>query len=506
MGNKIRIFIVLVGVLFLGLPANVLAQTPDTVVSESSILITEIKLGGKVDGESTEFINIYNDGPEVAKLDGWFLDYAKPLAKITDCDANSWKLQDDSSNVKEYQLSGEVKSKETKQIEISLTDSSGGSLRLRSEDVIYDLVGWGNSISQGVCKEQGLAPLPVNGKSIKRLKYIENEEIKYIDTNNNQLDFTDDEKALTNDNSTADDIASSNGLNDDPLAENCHGVYLSEILPNPAGEDSGNEYIELYNSTGGPVNVDGCKLKIGSSIKNLEGIIESGYTVFTGLVLPNTSGGTVEFITNTAEEAVMYPANLGDNQAWALIDGVWQLTDLPTPGSANVLSVKVEEAVNDETKNALSATEPCPAGKFRNPATNRCKNIEVEAELKPCSDNQIRNLVTNRCNNKVQLASALKPCQADQERNPETNRCRKVSLAVALASCKEGQERNPDTNRCRKVAAASTTNPNDALQQEIKSKQSISYGIFGAMAVLVLAYGIYEYRTNISNFLIKLKK
>ena len=286
--------------------------------------------------------------------------------------------------------------------------------------------------------------------------------------------------------------------------EACKGIVLSEILPNPAGTDTGNEYVELNNTTNQPIDLSGCSVKVGNTTKQLTGIMQPGYQAFYGTVLQNADGGTVEFITNTTEEAVTYPANLNDNQAWALVNGQWQLTEQPTPGAANIAYVVVEEV--SATTAGSSSLEPCPEGKYRNPETNRCKTIETEDGLKPCEAGQIRNPETNRCKKADDEAASLKPCETGQERNPETNRCRKIAAEAILAACKEGQERNPETNRCRKVAAAVTSSPSSQLEQEVKNKQNISYGIFAAMAVLVLGYGIYEYRSNIANFFARLKK
>ncbi len=441
-------------------------------------------------------------------LEGVKLEYAKPLAKILDCDSDSWKYEGSSSNVKEYQLSGAIDPGKSLIYEVSLNDNSGGSLRLSGKGMVFDLVGWGNSISQGVCKEGTLAPLPANGKIIKRKidRGSDSDKQIFIDTDDNGQDFSDkeDDQNIQDPSKVDDDIS---GKSNDNILQDarCQNISISEILPNPAGSDSGVEYIELFNSINEPIQVIGCILRVGNSSKKLDGSIAPGYTVFTGLVLPNASGAAVEFITSETEEVVSYPAGLGDDQSWALIDGVWQITDKPTPGAENELFLKVEDAI-DKTTNNSSDLEVCPARKYRNPETNRCKSLETTNELKPCGQGQIRSLETNRCKSTQTLVASLKPCQQGQVRNPETNRCRKIAGSISLAECKEGQERNPDTNRCRKVASATTASSNNVLADEIESKQKISYGVFGAMALLILGYGIYEYRVNIANFFAKVKK
>lgn len=519
MGMKIKFVGVFVLLLLVMLPSIAFADKP------ARMLITEVKTGGVIAGKPTEFVEIYNDSVQNINLEGWTIEYAKPSAKISDCQVQSWSAQDSSANVKEYLLSGEITAGQKLIIEISMNDNIGGSLRLNNNSVVFDLVGWGNTVSQAVCSEEKLAPMPVSAKSIRRL--LSNGEV--IDTNNNSFDFTDTESNIVDSlpniaqeplvdvcnnfdgiqnfvppSYTSEDGQCTQTVNQ-PLSEKCHGVVLSEILPNPAGVDTGNEYIELYNTTGKEVNLAECSIKIGSSVKKLSGVIAPGYQAIYGFVLPNTSGGAVELITGATEEVVNYPIDLKDDQAWALINGQWQLTEQPTPGAENIAYLTVEEV--NTTSVSSGSLEPCPEGKYRNPETNRCKTIEVEEGLKPCDPGQMRNPETNRCKKTAEVLTSIKPCDPGQERNPATNRCRKVSAKVALASCKEGQERNPDTNRCRKVASTSTSSPTSSqLEQDVKQKQNISYGIFGAMAVLVFGYGIYEYRANIANFFTRLKK
>ncbi|MCA9342726.1 hypothetical protein KC950_01785, partial [Candidatus Saccharibacteria bacterium] len=278
--------------------------------------------------------------------------------------------------------------------------------------------------------------------------------------------------------------------------QECEGLALSEILPNPEGADTGSEYIELYNSTGQTISLKGCSLKVGSTAKNLEGEVKPGYTAFYGLVLPNAAGGQVEFITSTTEEVVIYPANLDDNEAWALVDGAWQITNQPTPGEANKPSISLQGVANE------AGLEPCPEGKYRNPATNRCKTIETDEGLKPCAPDQYRNPETNRCKKKADTVTALKPCDLGQYRNPETNRCRKISSDGSdLKPCDEGEERNAETNRCRKVAGVSTDVPSD-VDGSSSNVNLILIGLFAATAVI---YGIYEYRDSIGNVFARLK-
>lgn len=180
--------------------------------------------------------------------------------------------------------------------------------------------------------------------------------------------------------------------------------------------------------------------------------------------------------------------------AWALgSNGKWQWTSTPRPTSANVITVPT-------LGSSSSALGPCPAGKFRNPATNRCKNIaSASSSLVPCQAGQTRNPATNRCRSTSSAAASLVPCKVGQERNPATNRCRSTSASTSsLVPCKSGYERNPATNRCRKVASAAIPNAEFAVEPTSDSAGThIGWLTLGVIVALGIGYGIWEWRREI---------
>lgn len=240
-------------------------------------------------------------------------------------------------------------------------------------------------------------------------------------------------------------------------------LFISELLPNPDGLDSGNEFIELYNPTTESIRLNGYELEVGAKrylLGSEEVIPSGGYAV-----LHDSDVGYT--LTNTAQAISLYApsgdrvsgpisyTNAPSGQSWAEVDGIWQFTSSITEGvknSANVAEDSEAETVHTET--AMLA--PCPAGKYRNPLTNRCRNIEDDAAVvAACDDGEYRNPETNRCRRVVLASASLTPCKEGQLRNPETNRCKSIASEVAsLIPCDEGYERNPDTNRCRKIKAA----------------------------------------------------
>ncbi len=321
---------------------------------------------------------------------------------------------------------------------------------------------------------------------------------------------------------------------------------ITELYPNAPSYDTGQEFIELYNPNTESVDLHGYIVSLQASSADTYvfdgGVIAPGEYVSigdleSGIVLPNTTGYVELVAPNGDIVSVSQPYDDPQpNSSWALIGGVWQYTNQPTPGGFNVLPLEDEidedsdddaqddtvddgsDAPDDQDGSTTPVLPACPAGKYRNPATNRCKNLEDPVStLKPCAAHQYRSSDTNRCRNLPDAAAvtvnegaivpvadrqsagslgaqstnyvpckegqyrnpatnrckklpaddqqvtaadaAYVPCAADQERNPATNRCRKVAATIAasgLKPCAAHQYRNPETNRCKSITAAST--------------------------------------------------
>lgn len=277
----------------------------------------------------------------------------------------------------------------------------------------------------------------------------------------------------------------------------CEGMQLSEMLPNPDGADSGKEFIELFNPTQQPINLEGCSLQTSANTKkyDFEAIeIDPGqyvafYDSLTGLTLNNSAGGTVWLLTPTTElDMIVYPGALEEDEVWNDILGDWISSFAPTPGAVNIhLPFK-----------------PCAEGQHQSD-DGSCHKLVTTAvsSLAPCKPGQVRSLETNRCRSAISTAVAvLTPCKQGQERNPETNRCKNVA-SNNLAPCNEGEERNPDTNRCRKISDDSKTL---AAVTDVKSetvKPGPAWWVVGLIILVGAGYAVYEWRQDISVWLRK---
>lgn len=288
-------------------------------------------------------------------------------------------------------------------------------------------------------------------------------------------------------------------------------IQITELLPNPAGSDIGNEYIEFYNPNLHDVDLTGYVLWVGPGFEKsyavpahtllpAEAYIRLSNTdILYTLVNSSSRAKLVAPAGNTVSEAPAYNNPL-DNEAWGQINTIWQYTNQPTPAAAN----KVSEYEDTEAIARVVALADCPAGKYRNTLTNRCRNIEADVSvLATCDIDEYRSPDTNRCRKVVVLASQVTACKDGQYRSEETNRCRNIALTTEPTPCKENQERNADTNRCRNIVRSV---PSAAFAVEpVKegSKAFVGWWALGGVGVLAGGYGVWEWRREMAGFIRK---
>jgi hypothetical protein len=271
-------------------------------------------------------------------------------------------------------------------------------------------------------------------------------------------------------------------------------LFITELLPDAPSVDTGQEFIEFYNPNDVAINLAGYKLQLGPGFTKefvfAEGMIESGQYLtfsdtFTGIVLPNATGQQLRLIApagNTVSTTQAY-INADDDVSWALVEDIWIFTNQITPGAPNKPYL---EPVVDEVLGVTSVLAPCPAGKFRNPETNRCKFIET-------------------------AVSQLTPCDEDEFRNPETNRCKKnSSSSSSLSPCAEGQERNPETNRCRTITTIGITDESDLPEVTDLAIENIdgqiNWLVISSALLGTLTYMVYEWRNELSHHIVRMKQ
>lgn len=291
--------------------------------------------------------------------------------------------------------------------------------------------------------------------------------------------------------------------------------YASDCAPNDISVFCG-DYVKLHNPTNATVNLGDIVLRTDSSSASST----TSNTFYLGQDVPaggyltvwlNDNGDRIS-LTNSGgyiwlddvwdvdsqpySETMTRYGSAGSSQqghAWAEDEtGTWRWTSAPQPNAPNVFPAEVAAA----TTTADLAS--CPAGKYRNPETNRCRTIEeAVSELAACEEGKERNPATNRCRSIASTASTvLAPCEEDEERNPATNRCRKAQSGTTLTPCQTGYERNPATNRCRKIVGSSpVATPAAAVQSSGSSM--LTTALLVTAGIGAAGYGVYEWRSEI---------
>lgn len=303
-------------------------------------------------------------------------------------------------------------------------------------------------------------------------------------------------------------------------------IEITELLPNPKGNDKGNEFIELYNPNSEDVDLVWWILYLNQEYTKFYSfppdmkikageykVIDQNDVAFT---LKNDSGSVrLRSIDNQFIVDVPDWGKSKEGKSWSLLNGVWQYTD-PSPGEENRLSVLEPDEIsgladcgegrerNPATGRCRNITmpkeyAPCKDGQYRSEETNRCRNIALAGDtLKPCKEGQYRSEETNRCRNIASAASTKKPCNDDQFRNPETGRCKKIASSEEVADCGEGRERNPKTNRCRNIVATSAPEVGFSPEQ-VKQTAGAMWGwwVFGGVSIVALGYAGWQWRWEI---------
>jgi hypothetical protein len=145
-------------------------------------------------------------------------------------------------------------------------------------------------------------------------------------------------------------------------------LEITELLPDPAPPltDADDEYIELYNPTGEPVDTEGYIVKTGASLGSTKTLPEAivpagGYLVLKSSVshvtLANAGSSVALFDPdgNQIGATITYP-KAPPGAAFARFDGRWDWTTEATPATANVLAAVAPAAAKQPKAAAIAKT------------------------------------------------------------------------------------------------------------------------------------------------------
>ena len=249
----------------------------------------------------------------------------------------------------------------------------------------------------------------------------------------------------------------------------------------------------MYNPTDADQDLSLCSISYKGKDYTVDGILlPNSYYVFqdSNLVLTKDPSTLNTILIGDAE--FILPHGQKKSTSYALFnygttDEKWLQTYALTPGSDNIYqefrTCEEGKIINPETGNCVKENEKeeivCPEGKYLNLLTGRCKTIEV-SKTTTCKDGYYLNQLTGRCK-KIETAD-VKECAEGYERNPETNRCRKI--------------------RKNTGAEYPVADPPDAEYQN--PKLFIATGSIIILALLGLAYVVFQYRKEIKRGILKI--
>lgn len=169
--------------------------------------------------------------------------------------------------------------------------------------------------------------------------------------------------------------------------------------------------------------------------------------------------------------------------------------------------VKLDDDSTSNSEEKVVIEKTCPEGKFLNPKTNRCKNLQEITE------NSTGKTITTY-DPETGEGTTVKICNDGYFLNTETNRCNKVKedsgtatssiMKNAEKTCPEGKELNPETNRCRNIKK------NDGAEYEIMvpelgdAKKFVAMGSVIAVILVGVVFIVFQFRKEILKFLKRL--
>lgn len=260
----------------------------------------------------------------------------------------------------------------------------------------------------------------------------------------------------------------------------CRGLEITEIL-SYYEDDKAEQYVELFNPTATQIDLEGCQISFKNKTYPLSGVVKSGgylaYAQSEQFALTKNPKNPLSLaIIDTDGEVVdemAYPNGQKKSTSYAKIfdahgNETWEITYAITPGAENI----------------YQKFRNCEEGKIINEATGNCVKV---TSLKSSVSSNLKSTAT------------LAPCPAGKYRNPLTGRCKNIeSTKSTLKECAEGYERNPETNRCRKIVKANN-GADFALEPVTRSDETVFVGIGIVILIMMLGlvYAVLQFRQEI---------
>lgn len=299
--------------------------SPKALATSSTVILNEVLIGSEKASDSNEFVELYNPGTEAVDLSGFRLRYRNSsgteysLAEIKSGNcipANGFFLWANSKG--SYGSSADITTGYTLTENYTVLLFTPKTLG----DQLLDSISWGNVKTP---------PLPVT-KSLSR--------------DSATLSWLSELTTPTPTKSTPCPPPEPTP----PPAPIVTAVRFNELLPNPSGEESAGEFIELYNDDASEANIGGFILhdasQTGSYTFPKDTLIAGhGYFLIPGNVSKialNNSNETLSLFdtTNTLVDTVHYQTTKED-VSLNFNNGNWR-GGTPTPGALNQINILPE--------------------------------------------------------------------------------------------------------------------------------------------------------------------
>ncbi len=332
-----RWFFTLIIILFITSPIPVFGVS-DTVVINSFRLRTNEK-------STDEFVELYNAGINAVSLKDW------RIRKYTSGGTSYYNLLTTFPEITLEASESLIIAHKDYSDTADLFYSTSYSLAEDNSLVLYsdagkteiDRIGWGSAkLFEGT-------PLP----NLKPDEIWERKE-PGLDTDNNMADF---ELRATVSETGESPVTGTK----DNVGAIVSSLFITELMPNPEGADSGKEWVEFFNG-GTDLDLSGYSLtdKLGS-VKTYYfpsgfSLTSEQYFVFplkgTGISL-NNDGDALEIKDPDGRIVASSGSNYGtakEGASWSYDGAAWQWTKVPTPGAVNIIEVPVAATKAKTTK------------------------------------------------------------------------------------------------------------------------------------------------------------
>lgn len=149
-------------------------------------------------------------------------------------------------------------------------------------------------------------------------------------------------------------------------------LEIIKIVPNPVGNDSNSETIDLKNNSGKKINLDGWKIATGSVEKLYNHPISNGIILNPGETkvitremsrfILNNKSGKVQLVSpdeKTADEVEYEKEKITEDEAYIKINGKWQWikSEIKNENTSNNETKKEENAEKDNSGKILGAAD-----------------------------------------------------------------------------------------------------------------------------------------------------